>query len=407
LHGYAYDSFNPDALLNLASVKNGDIETVKGNHYKLLVLPGRQPMLPDGKAMSPETAAKILQMVEAGATILVDEKYDHSWGLKNALINDKMVAGMMNKLWSSAPSTSTGMENQKVWSFGKGHVIVGPYLGDSFDDIGIERDFIAKDSSGALMKSIVWTHRQSQDGDIYFVSSQENKENIVNLSLRVKGRIPEIWNPVTGETQVAKEWKIESNRTLLPVKLDANGSLFVVLQQPALKLYDHRGENWLDYRSVLKLDGSWELTFDPKAGGPKVPVMLESLLDWSKDADTCIRYYSGTAKYSKSFKWDNNTKERIWINLGEIANIADVKVNGISCGIAWTPPYRIEITKAIKPGVNQLNIEVTNTWANRLIGDHALPEKDRITWTTAPFRLEGKPLLKAGLLGPVSIAVSY
>jgi hypothetical protein len=74
---------------------------------------------------------------------------------------------------------------------------------------------------------------------------------------------------------------------------------------------------------------------------------------------------------------------------GSVANMAQVYVNGIDCGVAWTYPYRVNITRAIKPGTNKLSIEVTNTWANRLIGDHAKPEKDRITWTNAPYRLEG------------------
>ena len=85
--------------------------------------------------------------------------------------------------------------------------------------------------------------------------------------------------------------------------------------------------------------------------------------------------------------------------------MADVTINGVSCGILWTPPYRLDISKAIKKGTNIITIAVVNTWANRLIGDSKLPENKRITKTTAPFRLEGKPLNPAGLLGPVIIQV--
>ena len=91
------------------------------------------------------------------------------------------------------------------------------------------------------------------------------------------------------------------------------------------------------------------------------------------------------------------------MDLGDIANIADVRLNGKNCGIVWTYPYRLEISEALKTGKNTLEIKVTNTWANRLIGDHKLPENERLTWTTAPFRLEGNDLVKAGLLGPVNI----
>lgn len=404
LRGYAYDSFNADALLHQTFTDNGKIATASGCRYKLLVLPGHNPMVPDDKAISLDVAAKILQLVDAGATVLLDHKFDHSCRLLNATENDRRVAAIVDKLWDAKPKDE-GKAKVKIWNFGKGHVMEGPYLDDSFDRIGIERDFIAKDSSGKQVKNIAWTHRQSSDGDVYFISNQENKKRMINLSLRITGRIPEIWNPVTGEAQAANDWTIENNRTLLSLRLEANESFFIVFQQATSERKADKGKNWLDYKFVLTLDGSWQVTFDPKVGGPKNPVVFNCLQDWSKNTDTCIRYYSGTAVYSKTFLWNEKAKQRVWIDLGEIANVADVSVNGISCGVAWTIPYRIEITKAIKPGTNQLTIAVTNTWANRLIGDHALPEKDRISWTTAPYRLDGKPPLKAGLLGPVSVIV--
>ena len=104
-----------------------------------------------------------------------------------------------------------------------------------------------------------------------------------------------------------------------------------------------------------------------------------------------------------TFPWDDaQTASCVWLDLGHVANIAEVTLNGMPCGIAWTAPWRVEITGALRSGENHLEIAVTNTWANRLIGDHALPEEERITWTNAPYRLEGTPLLEAGLLGPVT-----
>jgi hypothetical protein len=135
------------------------------------------------------------------------------------------------------------------------------------------------------------------------------------------------------------------------------------------------------------------------------PVVFDELSDWSKNADTAIRYYSGTAVYSKSFNWEGG-QGRWWLELGRAANIAAVRLNGVDCGVVWTAPYRVEITKALRKGVDHLEIEVTNTWANRLIGDHRLPADRRITWTTAPYYLEGR-LLEAGLLGKVRIKYRY
>jgi len=406
LMGYSYDSFNSDALLHLATVKNGNIELPGGASYRLLSFPCQHQMLPDGKAISANVAAKVLSLVKSGATIMVCDKPNHTFGLFKAATNDKNVNLIADELWQGKAKKS---ESTKNWSLGKGRVIEGPFFDNSFEGVRIERDFIANDTANHSAREVAWTHRAGNGFDIYFISNQQNQERIISLSLRVKDRLPEIWNPVTGETQNANEWKIENNRTILPLKLVPNGSLFVILQHPTLDKSSYKGKNWDEFKSVQAIEGKWQVAFDHKVGGPVNPVIFDYLQDWSQSSDSSIRYYSGTAIYTKSFNWDVNTgkKDRVWINLGEIANIAEVKVNSISCGVIWTAPFRAEITKALRPGENQLTIEVTNTWANRLIGDQRLPEKDRITWTTAPFRLEGKPLLKAGLLGPINLAISH
>jgi hypothetical protein len=406
LQGYTYDSFNEDALLRLATVNSGKIELRDGASYGLLVLPGHHPMMPDGKAMSPEVAAKLLQMVNEGATLLVNEKFNHTFGLQNAVENDKKTLAIIDEIYKGKPTTINDGKI-KMWNLGKGHVIEGPYLAESFSEIGIEKDIIAKDSGNLQAKDIAWTHRSGNGFDIYFISNQQSNQRIINLSLRVQGRIPEIWDPLTSEISVANEWKIENARTQLPIRLDPNGSVFVILKHETTDKSANKGKNWVEFKSDLTLDGSWQVSFDSKSGGPANPVFFDHLEDWSKHSDSSIRYYSGTATYNKTFSWNKTpTQHHVWLNLGEIANIAEVKVNNIPCGVTWTAPYRVDIIRALKQGENQLNIEITNTWANRLIGDQSLSEAKRITWTTAPYRLEGKPLLKAGLLGPVRLEIS-
>ena len=122
--------------------------------------------------------------------------------------------------------------------------------------------------------------------------------------------------------------------------------------------------------------------------------------------DTSLKYYSGTVIYKNSFDWTAEMKgKKTWIYLDSIYNIATIKINGVDCGTLWTPPYELEITKAIRAGENTIEIEVTNTWHNRLIGDALLPPEKRTTWTTAPFRLKDKPLLPAGLIGEVKLFI--
>jgi len=173
-------------------------------------------------------------------------------------------------------------------------------------------------------------------------------------------------------------------------------------------------------QTLLTLGGTWQVQFDSKMRGPAQPVAFANLTDWSQHSDAAIRHYSGTATYTQTFRWQppkqlkqpkgkptGAPSPRVYLDLGTVANLAEVRVNGQPCGIAWTPPYRLDITQALKKGDNRVEINVTNTWANRLIGDQALPADQRPTWTPAPAPAAGKPLLPAGLLGPVTIGVGH
>ncbi len=403
LHGYAYDSFNKDALLRLARVQDGRIVLPGGASYRLLVLPGARRMSPEADLMSPEVASHLLELVKAGATLLVNERLVASPGFQHFPACDDTLQKIVAELWQGKPAeTKKGLTQ---WRVGKGRVIQGPYQKASLDELGIARDFIAEDSAGNRAEGIAWTHRRGRDQDIYFISNQLNQPRTIEVSLRVNGRVPEWYDPVNHERHTARDWQIENGRTKLPLRLEANGSLFLIFRQPTTATAEHTGDNWLTPESVQTLEGKWQVTFSPEAGGPAVPIEFNTLQDWTTRSEKEIQHYSGTATYTKTFTWKKSTGKnaRIWLDLGEVANIAEVKVNGISCGVAWTAPYRVEITQALQAGKNELSVEVTNTWANRLIGDQMLPEEKRISRTTAPYRLEGKPLLKAGLLGPVNI----
>jgi hypothetical protein len=401
LKGYSYDSFNPDALHH-ARVDNGRIILPGGASYKLLVLPGPFSLNPDN-LMTPETAKRLLTLVKEGATVIVNEKPS----ISSRIINDSTLFNTISELWSNENLNIDSKDDEDFVSMniGKGKVIKGPYIPKTFSPIEIEKDIIFRDSADKYAENIAWAHRSAPGIDIYFISNQMNWERFIDVSLHTFGQIPELWDPVTGNTQLANNWSSNNGRTQLPVRLEANGSVFIIFRQPTNETKSNKGSNWPDVKTIQTLDGPWQVTFDPKMGGPKQPVIFSKLTDWSTHPDSCIRFYSGTAVYTKSININirDSKDKHIWLDLGRIANIAKVKVNGISCGTAWTPPYSVDITKALKPGNNLLTIEVTNTWTNRLIGDQTLPENKRITWTTAPFRLKGKPLLEAGLCGPVKI----
>lgn len=387
LHGYAYDCINPDALLHLATVRDGRVVLPGGASYAVLVWPAAHPMAPDPGLMSAAVARRLLQLVQDGATLIMDGPKAggyHTPGLLHATANDSIVRTIVRSLLSGR--------------VGKGRVIRGPFTQSAIE--GLPRDFIAAEGA-AVATGIAYTHRVAPGMDIYFVSNQLDRDRRLTVSLRIKGRQPELWDAVTGEIRPADHWGYRNGHTEVDLSLPANGSMFIVLRRlTAVTATD--GTTTIPH-PFLTLNGPWTVHFDPSLGGPVTPVQFDSLTEWNRNADSSIAYYSGTAVYSKSFNWvSTSEKERIWLDLGQVANIARVFVNGVDCGVIWTFPYRIDITRALRPGGNELRIEVTNTWANRLIGDHSRPEKQRITWTTAPYHLDGR-LLPAGLLGPVRL----
>ncbi len=399
LHGYAYDSINCDALLRLAHVRDGRIELPGGASYAVLVVPAANPMMPIADRLSAHVAERLKEFADAGVTVIVGERPVQSPGLRDARRNDATVARIADELWPQATPVSS------VHAVGRGRVVDGPFRENSFESIGLAPDLVAT-INGQRAERVAWTHRTGDGWEMYFISNQENAPRELNVSLRTSGRRPELWDAVTGDIQEASGWRIQDGRTELPLSLPASGSRFVVLRRPAAG--EHSGASLAAAapRTIQTLPGQWEVAFDPVRGGPATPVTFPQLSSWTERPEIGIRHYSGTATYTQTFHWEAPTGAKpvqVWLDLGRVADLAEVTVNGVACGVAWTPPYRVEITAALRVGGNQLRVDVTNTWFNRLALDRTLPEEQRLTWTTAPERTAGKPLLAAGLLGPVTL----
>jgi len=381
LNGYAYDSFNPDALM-MASVKNGRIVLPGGASYGLLIIPGKHVMKPNSGAMSLAIATKLLQLVKEGATILMSNEYGQAIGLNE---KDNEVKKVVNELFEQVNK--------------KGKLLLIPFLDSSFSKLGLQKDveIIGNDHS------VAWTHRASANQDIYFITNQKPSSQVVTLSFRINGRMPEKWDPVTMQRSEVLGWKLEKGRTVISLYLDAGQSLFIVFRRPALK-----------YQSIMRsvtvypkpFSGDWQIQFDPKYGGPETPVIAKELKSWTQQVDTGLKYYSGTAIYSNTFTWHEDNKKTAILKLDSIYNIASIKVNDIDCGTLWARPYELDISKQIQPGVNKIEIAVSNTWHNRLIGDQSLSAEKRVTWTTAPYRLK-EPLQSAGITGKIVLEVTH
>ena len=160
--------------------------------------------------------------------------------------------------------------------------------------------------------------------------------------------------------------------------------------------------------TLATVSGAWEVAFQPERGAPAT-ITLDRLASWSDSTDAGVKYFSGTGKYAKTVEapadWFK-TGAQLWLDLGDVKNLAEVTVNGKPLGILWRAPFRVDITGALKPGNNTLEVKVTNLWVNRLIGDQQPNATRKYTFTTSRFYSANSPLLPSGLLGPVQIVRS-
>lgn len=359
LRGYQYDSFNKDALLRLAKVEDGHIVLPGGGRYKVLVLPTARPMDPTAVPLSKEVEQKIAEWKEQG--VIIPEL---------------------------------------------------PYKAESFAVMGLERDV-------ELPAEVAYAHRTADDMEIYFIANQKNEARNFTASFRQKGLAPKLYDAVTGRTYIPEQWAEREGRTEVSLSLPAYGSRFVIFfkSKDALELFagdsllheeNVAAENmakrlvrheWKEESRTPLENSEWTVHFEKT----DVKLVRDELFDWSKESDAKVKFYSGRACYTSSFVVQDEFDGSVLLSLGRVANVATVRVNGKACGIAWTPPYQVDITSALVAGANRLEIEVVNTWANALRGmDQGSAPFDGI-WANAKYRLPGDDLLPAGLLGPVEL----
>jgi hypothetical protein len=382
--GYDHDNCNMDVLLNRVSTKNGRIVLPDGMSYKILVIDGQ------GKIALP-ALEKLTVLVKAGA-IVVGERPLGVAGLAGNTLEKDRAEILLAQLW---PSTGTKTP----------HVISGKTPVEVLKELKVAPDVEYSGLSDA--GTIDWIHRKAGAEDIYFVASRWDAKEKLNCTFRVSGRLPEIWDPVTGETRAATKFTQVHGRTVIPLQFAPRQSVFIVFRKPiGLAVYGKSKSNYPIIAIKAILTGSWQLHFDPKWGGPD-KLMIDSLMDWTKFADYNIKHYSGTAIYHKSFNLDKKPAgEKLLLDLGEVHEEASVKVNGVDLGVVWTKPARIDITRAVHPGENKLEITVVNLWPNRLIGDEPLPVNKRFTLTNMHKFNKDSPLLPSGLIGPVKLETS-
>ena len=385
--GYQFDYMNAEVIEKYMTVKNGLITLPHGTQYRMMVLPKLE-------TMRPELLSKIKQLVTDGAVILGPAP-KRSPSLQNQPAADKQLLTMASELWGN-------VDGMKVKSrkFGKGIIINGMDMKEAFalikciPDCKLPQDL-----------SIHYGHRTLGDREIYFISNQTTGTKIITPEFRVTGMQPELWEATTGYIRNLPAYDQKENTTAVHLKLEPYESVFVVFRKTAGKssAKDIKA-NYPEPIQLAELKGPWTVNFNPSQRGPEEPVVFETLADWTTSKDDRIKYYAGTAFYNCKFNLDKIPAEKkLFIDLGAVTAMAKVTVNGKYAGGVWTAPYKLNISDLVKEGVNDIKIEVVNTWMNRLIGDSKLPEEQRVTWCPYNTYIPDSPLQPSGLFGPVRI----
>lgn len=379
--GYEFDFMNADALINVLSVKKGNMVTPSGMSYKLLALDESTAQ------MTLPVLKKISDMVKSGAVVAGNKP------LSTPSLSDDVseFETIVNELWPV---------EQGVTEIGKGKLYTGYTIKEVLDMMQVVPDFAY--TKPQENTELLYVHHNLGDVDFYWVNNRNNQVEDVDATFRVEGKEAEIWHPETGKIEQAS-YTIEDGLTTVPMHLEPNDAVFVVFRNKTDQM--NRTVPVSQHQVLYTVEGPWTVSFQENRGAP-AQVTFDALTPWNENTDKGIKYFSGTGTYSKTInapaEWFEESVE-LWLDLGEVENLAEVLVNGKSMGIVWKVPFKVDITDALKQGENSLEIKVTNLWVNRLIGDQQPDVKEKLTYTTQAFYQADSPLKSSGLLGPVRV----
>jgi len=457
--GYDWDKCSKQAL-NSVSVKDNKVVFPDGMSYRLLVLPSET-------AIDIDVLRKIESLVKAGLTIIAPRPVKAT-SLTHFPETDKEINAIATRMWGTIDGVKI-TEN----IYGKGKVIFGKDVNTVLNEMKVKPDL--EFTSEQENTGIDYLHRSSKEMDIYFVVNRFGRKGIndfefrylttlpdryeqVECKFRVTGMVPELWDPMTGQTKEILIYREEDGQTIIPLSLEPEGSQFIVFKKAdktphiikiekdgklffpgnAFKGIDQpfidvikTGElvsttlfepgnytlTWSDGKTsksnlihpniIVPLKGKWDISFDTSWGGP-AHIKVDSLRSWTLFEDSGIKYYSGKAVYKKTFSINPGylTGTKAILDLGNVLEMASITINGNKMPVKWSAPFQFDITNYIKQGNNQLEVEVVNLWPNRLIGDSKLPVEKRRTRTNIMKYDEAgseSSLRPSGLLGPVKL----
>jgi hypothetical protein len=388
LPGFDYDVTNEDALLHSLTVKGGTIATPAGNRYRLL-------MLPLGRRMSLAALEQIATYVRQGGTVAGLPPLGPTGNV--APSQATRFAELTHAIWPSC--------TPEPHSYGAGKVICTANGRAALHALNIQPDF--SDTSTQLD----YVHRTDKSNDIYFVRNTSAHSVDTLAAFRIAYGEPELWNPLDGTITRQRTDASADGVTRVPLHLAPFGSTFVVFARSAVSYFTQRprdqDEAPTPSAKIVALPASqWTITFQPNRGAPSGPQPLNSFDSWTASSNPGIRYFSGTATYRTEINQTPTPGQHTFLNLTDLREICTVRINGKEAGTIWAMPYRLDITAALIPGHNSIELDVTNLWPNRIIGDAQPNNPHTYTHTNIRKYTASSPLLPSGLIGAVTLETS-
>ena len=432
--GYDYEVINTDILLHDMHVKNGKLALSNGAEFRMLALENEE-------SINPKVLIKLKELAEQGA-IIIGEKPHAISESRNQPITKAEGEELINQLWMEFP----GITNSVFKTDGNICSQVKP--AEMLEALNVSPEISYTDLNSGLIDFI---HYRKNDVDFYFIRNTANKWISRDCAFRQQNKVPEIWNPVSGEIVPATIFQQKKEYVNLPVTLPPYGSCFVVFKEAAVpehyesvagsgihppklvftkdeicflqngKVELKKSDQTIIVNNEISrhtLEGEWDVSFEKGWGAPE-KVTFPKLISWTDSEIEGIKYYSGTATYEKTFNSTVNQDKKgsIFLDLGEVEKVGEVWLNGERLGITWARPHRFEVTELLKPGENTIRIEMANVWSNRIKGDAVTGEKFtnsniKKTIIPAPTIETGDqtrvpwakvPLIKSGLIGPVQL----
>jgi len=394
--GFDFDVTCEEALLRFKVDSDGSIVVPSGLRYKVLVLP-------DHKVLSLAALEKVEKLLKQGAKV-IGPKPERFISLKGGERSQEKFERIADRIWSDdAPEKGSSR-------YGKGTLVWGMSAREYLLSQGVKEDFSSPEDPG--LESLDYIHYRFDGRDLYYVSNITDRPMDVNCVFRVSSREPELWDAMTGDVRTLGAYTQKDGMTTIPLHFDECGSAMIVFNREiSPEECGAEKKNYPSYRLLQAVNGPWKVSFDPRWGGPE-QVIFKDLVDWTTSSDPAIRYYSGHATYSTSFLFDSDGTKGTILDLGSIKDVgmASVKLNGNDLGVVWTSPFRVDISSAVRRGLNELEVTVVNSWFNRVAGDQLNPEGKQYTSTNIVLdhdfkgrKLDVLKLSPSGLLGPVQI----